>query len=195
MGEEIRSSIVASQAALSTIAASINKAHSECMAADGDIRDVILGKINKARECGEFLLDAKERIGHGKWLNWVTANLAFSEDTAARYMRFAKANTAPVRNLEEGVKSLKDAMIASGALPAKTHESQNLHANESNFFISAGKQLMAFGSLWDKQEKHHPVSQWAQETAEAFVAQMEPVIEKVNTIYAQAKERALSKAA
>jgi len=83
-------------------------------------------------------------------------------------------------------------MIASGALPARTHENQESHTNESNFFIAAGKQLMAFSSSWEKQMKLHPVANWNRETAEQFVAQLEPIVEKVNNIYATAKARSLS---
>ncbi len=182
----------------------INETHSECLACDTDIREVILRKVNKARECGIYLQELKESTPHGQW-NALFASASgkpnenpafhFTAETARQYVRFAGANKEPVTELTDGIRSVKDAMIASGALPAKSHGDQNLHADESNFWVNAGRQLQAFSTLWNKQEKHHPVTEWTPETAENFVAQMEPVIEKVNTIYAQAKERALSKAA
>ncbi len=194
MSQEIQQSLIGK----------INETHADCLACDTDIREVILRKVNKARECGIYLQELRESTPHGQWGDLFASDsgkpnqkpvFVFTAETARNYIRFAGANKEAFTELTDGIRSVKDAMIASGALPARTHENQNLHANESNFFISAGKQLMAFGSLWDKQEKHHPVSAWTPETAEAFVAQMEPVIEKVNTIYALAKEKALQRAA
>jgi hypothetical protein len=43
------------------------------------------------RACGEALLQAKERCGHGHWLAWLASNVRFTEKRAQRYMRLAKS--------------------------------------------------------------------------------------------------------
>lgn len=42
------------------------------------------------RAAGEALLKAKKRVGHGKWGEWLKANVKFSQPQACRYMRVAR---------------------------------------------------------------------------------------------------------
>lgn len=42
-----------------------------------------------AVECGEVLWEAKEKLGHGKWLQWLSEDWQHSERTAERYMQLA----------------------------------------------------------------------------------------------------------
>jgi hypothetical protein len=46
--------------------------------------------IVHAIAAGEALIEAKEHVGHGKWLRWVDDHLDFSERTAQYYMRIAR---------------------------------------------------------------------------------------------------------
>jgi len=50
---------------------------------------------------------------------------------------------------------------------------------------------MAFRSTWEKQKTLHPVETWTRDTATQFVAELEPIVEEVNSIYSAAKKRAL----
>ena len=56
-------------------------------------------------EIGKRLIEAKEQLGHGEWLPWLSSSVQFSEDSAQRFMRLAReygdgaSNTAPVRYL------------------------------------------------------------------------------------------------
>lgn len=36
--------------------------------------------------CGKALLAAKEKLRHGEWLHWLSANWMYSQQTASRYM-------------------------------------------------------------------------------------------------------------
>ena len=54
--------------------------------ADASMRDAVVHAIR----AGDLLLEAKAMTGHGKWLRWVKANLAFDARTAQMYMRVAK---------------------------------------------------------------------------------------------------------
>ncbi len=37
-------------------------------------------------QCGHFLAQARQMVGHGRWLEWLKANCAISERTARRYI-------------------------------------------------------------------------------------------------------------
>lgn len=43
--------------------------------------------IDRAKEAGRLLLEAKRETPHGEWGKWVEANCGFTDRTARRYMR------------------------------------------------------------------------------------------------------------
>lgn len=67
---------------LPILAAEINRAHAQARAAART-------SLKRAIEAGDRLLEAKAVIGHGGWLEWLAANVSFSERTAQTYMRLA----------------------------------------------------------------------------------------------------------
>jgi hypothetical protein len=44
-----------------------------------------------AFEAGKLLLEAKQKLKHGEWLDWLQANCTISPRTATHYMRLAKS--------------------------------------------------------------------------------------------------------
>ena len=56
---------------------------------------------NAILEIGRRLIEAKAQLGHGEWLDWLGNEVEFSEATAQRFMRLAKAypNPSPVTDL------------------------------------------------------------------------------------------------
>ena len=97
--------------------------------------------IEHAMRCGELLLDAKTKVGHGEWLPWLEANTSIGIRQAQNYMRIAKnrlkieaANTQrdshlPVR---EAVTLLAEPkpprQIWADEINAKWHEAQQVRA-------------------------------------------------------------------
>jgi hypothetical protein len=49
--------------------------------------------VQRAIEIGELLVEAKKRVGHGKFEKWLTTNTTIPYRSAARYMKFAKERT------------------------------------------------------------------------------------------------------
>jgi hypothetical protein len=47
-------------------------------------------KLRHAKTAGQCLLELKELVGHGNWLNWLKENFRPSADTAERYMMIAR---------------------------------------------------------------------------------------------------------
>jgi protein gp37 len=50
--------------------------------------------LSKAIECGRLLSEAKEQLGHGAWLPWLSDNFTFKERTAQRWMKLADDHAA-----------------------------------------------------------------------------------------------------
>ena len=54
-----------------------------------ECQEAIQQLVWRAVECGEVLWEAKEKLGHGKWLQWLSEDWQHSERTAERYMQLA----------------------------------------------------------------------------------------------------------
>jgi hypothetical protein len=84
-------------------ATQINDLHKE-------IRSAAQSMLVKAIKLGGLLLDEKQRVGHGHWLDWVKVNLIFSPRTAQRYITCyehrEQLNTTSVSHLADAVKLL-----------------------------------------------------------------------------------------
>jgi hypothetical protein len=65
------------------LAVRIRAAHRKCEAA-------LQAGLKHALECGRLLLEAKEQIAHGEWINWVRDRCEMPERLAQRYMRVAR---------------------------------------------------------------------------------------------------------
>jgi len=158
-----------------TLATTINEMHSECMTVDNQLTMIVLQKINLVRECGIMLIEAKAQATHGQWLPWIKENLTMSEDTAQLYMRFAKANTEPVRYLADGIKTVKDAMVACGSIvPASGHGQQT--ASTKTTLDRWTAQAMSLRELYRGEvEKVGELSTWSVEKVDAMKAVLEPL--------------------
>ncbi|EMM99338.1 DUF3102 domain-containing protein [Leptospira noguchii] len=73
----------------------------------------IKNAIRNAIKIGELLIEKKSRLGHGKFIPWITTNLPFSERTAQRYIKLFEnrdlLNTTPVSDLKSAYKLLSSA--------------------------------------------------------------------------------------
>jgi hypothetical protein len=74
--------IVKSADALTELAGRINAEHRQ-------VETALRAGLEHARAAGELLLQAKAQCGHGHWLEWLKANVAFTDRTARRYMTVA----------------------------------------------------------------------------------------------------------
>jgi hypothetical protein len=64
--------------------------------------------IEHALACGRMLLEAKAKVGHGKWTQWLQDNVAFSERSAQAYMRIASnpQRSADLGSIQSALTSL-----------------------------------------------------------------------------------------
>ncbi|HIG16771.1 MAG TPA: DUF3102 domain-containing protein [Candidatus Handelsmanbacteria bacterium] len=75
--------------------------------------------IDYATQCGVALAEAKEKVGHGNWSEWLAANCAVSNRTASDWMRFAKNKDALA-----GAKSQRKALATLVPEPEEKAEIQ-----------------------------------------------------------------------
>lgn len=156
----------------------INALHGQCCAADADINRLLLGKINHARECGlELIQYGKANKGafkasFGKKAGASSCPFSFEYGTAKIYMRFARAHPAPITLLADGIRCLKDALIASGSLAAPNgHGPQKLHTFD--FAGAITKHAFDFKSLWGTQLKREPIEKWTDDRKEIVRDELE----------------------
>jgi ParB family chromosome partitioning protein len=95
-----RSTIVTAFA-LGQLAMRINQAHE-----DGE--QACWRGLEHFRAAGQWLLAAKAKCGHGKWLKWLEKNVRFSQQTASRYMRISQEwdKLLTVSNLTDALRLL-----------------------------------------------------------------------------------------
>jgi hypothetical protein len=68
---------------LAALAAKANAEHAAAQKALGE-------SVRHAMAAGQALHDAKARVPYGQWLNWIRANLSYTNRTAALYMKLAQ---------------------------------------------------------------------------------------------------------
>lgn len=160
----------------------INEAHGKCQQWAKSLSEAAIHSINAARETGIYLLELQEQTPHGKWLPLFgnrgssVAVFAFSDDTARLYIKLANAMPDPIKTLPEGVRHLKDMLIAVEALGAPTgHGDQTRHEPRSPFqsLVKFAGEMQACLSTWRKDK---PVAEWDLHLLEQVDSQIEPVV-------------------
>jgi hypothetical protein len=63
--------------------------------------------IEHSVACGKALIEAKQQVGHGAWLDWMIDNLDFSPRKAQRHMRIAR-NASKLTHLDSVHAALAD---------------------------------------------------------------------------------------
>src|SRR5215469_5791314 len=69
--------------------------------------------VQRAMEIGELLVEAKERVGHGKFETWLSTNCQLSRASAARYMNLAKQRPKIEEQLSGKSLNLRDLNLSS----------------------------------------------------------------------------------
>lgn len=140
--------------------------------------------LNLIREIGILL--------HPRWKE-VQSELEFSERQIQMCLTFARKHPDPVVDPTRAIRLLDEIRMTTGLLPfADGHGPQHLHS--PNFFSVLAKQMVAFRSEFKKQLTRSPIEQWEHTTLEQFVAQVEPYVEELNSIYGNAKAELTSRA-
>jgi len=171
-----------------------NKLEAENRKIEDRVTSDVLLKINNHRQQGLLLMDYKDGVARGEWLSSFqsdhgkrNASVTFHCDynTGRRYIQIAKRYPDTITNPREGLIAMSELWDHAVRQLGNGHGPQTLH--ENNFFMLVSQRLNSFRDLWEKQMQANPVSQWSRETAEQFVDEMTPHVERINSIYQQAR--------
>jgi hypothetical protein len=135
---------------LDQLALAINQEHENCQKAYRSALIHARSALSHAHQTGKFLLQAKKKLPHGRWLPWLVANCSdISERTAQVYMRIARRwheleELTPIvadLSLDEACKIL----ATRKQLPASAIESERVHTRTQWVLAKLGKKLCKQG--------------------------------------------------
>ncbi len=161
------------------LAPQIREAYQEANQLAEQARGYASQAVAKAVECGRLLIQQKESIGHGSWLEWIEFNLPdISEVTVRRYMRVAKAageisdstqvianqasDRSPVTDLSDAA-TLKQAYIALGILPAPEDKSDQ-PPDPNKPWVKFTRFLDGFRLWFNKRMDEDPLETWPEDS-------------------------------
>jgi hypothetical protein len=174
-----------------SLAVEINKRHESVLKLTHGLSAHILAAVNELRECGLLLLEYKEKAKHGEWQNLfktakgksnseVTFN--FDYNTGHRYMKLARAHPQEIKDLPEGISSIRDAMIAAGALPAPSgHKTQQAH-EEPNIFQTLMRYTSQLQGLVPEGHSAEAIAAWTPDERAQLKTQLEPIVRLYESI-------------
>jgi hypothetical protein len=155
--------VATAEAPLAELARQINAAHEEC-------EHALRAGMQHARQAGQLLLEVKARVGHGKWLPWLKANVGFSARTAQRYMLVAerwdelvvKCDTVSHLTYREGLRLLASPTAAKARgkeRPASTRsppQPEPVTAAPAVQVADVWTQLYLFAMLGERKRRPRP---------------------------------------
>lgn len=137
--------------------------------------------ILKARECGQFLIEARENAAGKKLKTWlmshVTPDLNLpSYETAQRWVRLAET---PMEQIEQAL-TLRQAYIAAGILPEphREHGTQKAHGEACKWISFIEK---AWGEL-EKIKESSPINAWPSTQRITLKEKLRPLVQLYQTL-------------
>lgn len=130
----------------------------------GEIRVLMKRTAQSIIKVGQKLIEVKEKLGHGQFLNWLSAEFEWSWDTAKRFMRVAEVfgNNPHIADFNLAPTALYELAAPSTPLAAREEALSRAEAGESitSAGVKALKQKYALPPSKPKPEpKAEPVSQ------------------------------------
>lgn len=138
----------------------IRQAFAEANRLAGDARTVASEAIAKALECGRLLIQQKESLGHGSWLDWLDANVPeISRWTARRYMSLAKGAHVPHLN---DAASVRQAYLAAGIIP-QPEEKAPAPPDPNKPWVKFTRYLDGFRLWFNRRVDEDPLDSWPED--------------------------------
>jgi hypothetical protein len=151
----------------------INETFSESIALANGAKEQASLAIQKVIECGHYLIEAKQSLGHGNWEAWILAHVQEMDPaTAWRYMKLAKANPETLTDAY----SIRQAYIAAGILdkPGNAKIGENHDPDGVNWINVLSKMTVQIERLFDTR----PISAWDDVERETFIERSKPIVKR-----------------
>lgn len=166
----------------------VNRSRAEAEQAGVGALEAELAFLNKTRECGVLLEDAKGTLSPNQW-KLAQSSFEFTERQVQGLLDFARRFPEPITDAREAVRSLKDAQLALGFTDyAEGHGPQKLH--EYNFAIVLTKRATDLVAEIRKAETRAPISEWSPSYAAQYCAMVSKPRDEINRSFELAKARA-----
>jgi len=143
------------------LAPQIQEAYRECEHLVSQTREFATKAVAKAIECGQLLIQQKESLGHGSWLEWLDANVPeITDRTARRYM--ALANRTHVSDLNDTT-TVRQAYLATGIIP-QPEDKKDQPPDPNKPWVRFTRFLDGFRLWFNKRMDEDPLSTWPEDS-------------------------------
>jgi len=143
------------------LASQIREAYQNANRLATDARAVASDAIAKALECGQLLIQQKESLGHGSWLEWLDANVPeITDRTARRYMALAKRTHVSVLN---DTATVRQAYLATGIIPSP-EEKAPAPPDPNKPWVRFTRFLDGFRLWFNKRVDDDPLDSWPEDS-------------------------------
>lgn len=150
----------------------------------------LLAGANHRRKLGILLAslkdattsDGKRVVPHGDWIdlfsngkNRSRAVFEFSDDTARRYVEFARKNPEPITALDQIVRDGKDMLIDAGEIEAReiTDQTHRSHGESCKWLSLVSRAWAEIDTLRTKA----PIDEWPEATRITLKEKLRPYVE------------------
>jgi hypothetical protein len=163
----------------STLVAKIIETYDESVRLAGMAKEHALQAIQKVIECGQYLIEAKTSVGHGRWYAWYDNHIAnrnhgsdFTIRTATKYMRLAET---PADQLKDAY-SIRQAYIAAGILEQGGGHSNHINRDPdgTNWISILSGFTIKVEQLFDRR----PIHEWQESDRQLFIERARPVVKR-----------------
>ena len=123
--------------------------------AEHDAVESALGlAVTHAIRAGELLTAAKAEVGHGAWRDWLDANVVFTQQTAATYMRLHRRRDQieSARSIRAAVAELAEAKSPKTDLRAMWAKLERVIATRPMTTYKPGRQTLGRQLAWHETE-------------------------------------------
>jgi DUF3102 family protein len=165
-----------------TLANKINQEFAAYSELTGEVLSLGLNIENARIRLGVLLAEAKDSIGHGKFMQWVEANVrGISHRSCTNFIAFAKAAGGKELQSLDSLKDYHKILIRLGLKEApEGHGVQVLH--DFNAFAAVTKTMGAARKTFDEVFERRPLTEWNADEKEQLKSQLEPVVEVYNKL-------------
>lgn len=152
----------------------IQEKHAEGQRLDDLLRDVVLRKLNVAREVGILLQEARDSLDLGGYTE-LRKGLDIEDNAIIAYLSFSRKHAEPISDFREALRNVKAACQASGLLEiAPGHGPQIVRPN--SFFSQASSILMRLTAIYRKFIGTNPLGTWTLSSLEQFGGALAPIV-------------------
>ena len=158
------------------LADQIRQAHIDAVTIAEHAKGYASEAVAKAIECGQLLIQQKEALGHGSWMEWQTENLPdIKRETVRKYMQVAKAarGSLPAPESDAGqittsggnlknAASLRQAFVAIGLLPEPENKAEDNNPNKP--WVKFIRFLDGFRLWFNRRVDDDPLETWPEES-------------------------------